>query len=92
MIKKIFILFKLARKLALSDALKIVSKVQELPLFIKIFFGIFSISFFGKKNEDQKLSDEERLCKSIEGMGTTFIKLGIINNERLKISYELIRK
>ena len=92
MIKKIFILFKLARKLALSDALKIVSKVQELPLFIKIFFGIFSISFFGKKNEDQKLSDEERLCKSIEGMGTTFIKLGQFLATRPDIISEEVSK
>jgi len=41
MIKKIFILLKLARKLALSDALKIVSKIHEPPLIIKIFLGIF---------------------------------------------------
>ena len=54
MIKKIFILFKIARKIALSDAIKIVSKLHDLPLFIKIFFGIFSISFSGKKNENQK--------------------------------------
>ena len=49
MIKKIFILFKIARKIALSDAIKIISKLHELPLFIKIFFGIFSISFSQKK-------------------------------------------
>ena len=76
MIKKIYILFKIARKLALSDALEIVSRVQKPPLAIKIFLGIFSISFSEKKNEDQKLSDEERLCISIQNMGTTFIKLG----------------
>ena len=55
MIKKIFILFKLARKLALSDTLKIVSKVHELPITIKIFFGIFSISFFEKKKRKTKI-------------------------------------
>jgi ubiquinone biosynthesis protein len=76
MIKKIYILFKIARKLALSDALKIVSRVHKPPLAIKIFLGIFSISFSERKNEDQKLSDEERLCLSIQNMGTTFIKLG----------------
>ena len=58
MIKKIFILFKIARKIALSDAIKIVSKLHDLPLFIKFFFGIFSISFFGKKIENENLSDE----------------------------------
>ena len=92
MIKKIFILFKIARKIALSDAIKIVSKFHELPLFIKIFFGIFSISFSGKKNENEKLSDEERLCNSIEGMGTTFIKLGQFLATRPDIISEKISK
>jgi ubiquinone biosynthesis protein len=76
MIKKIYILFKLARKLALSDALKIISKVHEPPLAIKIFFSIFSISLSRKINLDDKSSDEEKLCRSIQNMGTTFIKLG----------------
>jgi len=76
MIKKIYILFKLARKLALSDALKVISKVHEPPLAIKIFFSIFSISLSRKVNQDDKSSDEEKLCRSIQNMGTTFIKLG----------------
>ena len=76
MLKKIFILFKIARKLAISDALKIVSKTHEPPLGVKIFFNIFSISFSPKTNQLHNLNDEERLCKSIENMGTTFIKLG----------------
>ena len=38
MIKKLFILFKIARKLALSDALKVISKIHEPPIIIKIFF------------------------------------------------------
>ena len=92
MIKKIFILLKIARKIALSDAIKIVSKIHELPLFIKIFFGIFSISFSGIKNENQKLSDEERLCNSIEDMGTTFIKLGQFLATRPDIISEKISK
>ena len=36
MIKKIFTLFKLARKIAKSDIPNIVSKFQELPLIIKL--------------------------------------------------------
>ncbi len=76
MLKKILILFKIARKLAQSDALKIISKIHQPPIIIKFFFNIFSISF-SKKNEHQKISNsEEKLCKSIESMGTTFIKLG----------------
>ena len=92
MIKKIFILFKIARKIALSDAIKIISKLHELPLFIKIFFAIFSISFSQKKNENQKSNDEERLCNSIEGMGTTFIKLGQFLATRPDIISEKISK
>ena len=76
MIKKLFILFKIARKLALSDALKVVSKFHKPPLIIKILVSILSISFSKNNNESNKLTDEEKLCTSIQGMGTTFIKLG----------------
>ena len=76
MIKKFYILFKLARKIALSDALKVVSKIHEPPYIIKIFLKILSINFSRNNSELNNLSDEEKLCKSIEGMGTTFIKLG----------------
>ncbi len=76
MIKKIIILSKIARKLALSDALKVISKKIEVPLIIKIFLTLFSISFSKKNYEDKKLNDEEKLCNSIQEMGTTFIKLG----------------
>ncbi len=76
MIKKLFILFKIARKLGQSDALKIISQIYSPPLFVMIFFKIFSFSFSSKSFTEQNLSDEEKLCNSIEKMGTTFIKLG----------------
>ena len=76
MIKKLFILFKIARKLALSDALKVISKFNQPPLIVKILVSLFSISFSKNKNQTNKLNDEEKLCASIEEMGTTFIKLG----------------
>ena len=76
MLKKLFTLLKLARKLALSDALIIVSKIHKPPIIIKVFLKVFSISIFGKQNENLNLSNEERLCNSVQGMGTTFIKLG----------------
>ena len=47
MIKKIITLFKIGRKLALSDALDIVSKVYKVPIIIKIFFNLMGL--FGKK-------------------------------------------
>ena len=76
MIKKIITLFKIARTLAVSDALKIIYKFHKPPLFVKVFFKIFSLSFNKTNNENMNISDEERLCKSIQSMGTSFIKLG----------------
>ena len=78
MINKFIILFKIARKIALSDALKVISKVHKTPIIIKIIFNIFSFSL--KKNNEKKMNSthEERLCESIEAMATTFIKMGQI--------------
>ena len=76
MIKKIFTLFKIARTLAVSDALKIIYKFHKPPLFVRVFFKIFSISFDKTNSGNMNISDEERLCKSIQSMGTSFIKLG----------------
>ena len=59
MINKLFILIKLAIKLARSDALKVVAKIHEPPLIIKILVRIFSISFFKKDSQNLNLSDEE---------------------------------
>ena len=76
MLKKIITLFKLGRKIAKSDILKIISKFQEPPFIIKILFNILGFSF-SKKQQSIDLQDEgERLSRSLESMGTTFIKLG----------------
>ena len=75
MIKKLITLFKLGRKIAKSDILKIASKFKKPPLAVTIIFQILSISFEKKQNnliED----DGEKLSSSLESMGTTFIKLG----------------
>ena len=76
MFKKLFILFKIARKLALSDALKVISKQHTPPFIIKILLNLFSISFSKNNYQTNKLTEEEKLCSSIQEMGTTFIKLG----------------
>ncbi len=76
MLKKIITLFKLGRKIAKSDILKIISKFQEPPFIIKILFNILGFSF-SRKQQSIDLQDEgERLSRSLESMGTTFIKLG----------------
>ena len=92
MINKIITLFKIARKLSQSDAMKIISKFHEPPKIIKFFFYLLSFSFSNPKKEDNNLNEEQRLCNSIQEMGTTFIKLGqflstrpdIIGNEIAK--------
>ena len=76
MLRKIIILFKLARKVAMSDILNITSKFKEPPLIIKILFKILSFSFSSKKKLNTDKDEGERLSESLESMGTTFIKLG----------------
>ena len=76
MIKKLFTLFKLARKLAKSDALVIATKFNEPPRIIKILFKIIGFSLINN-NEVNKIENEEnKLSTSLQSMGTTFIKLG----------------
>ena len=77
MIKKLFTLFKLGRKLAKSDILSVVSKFNEPPLTIKILFKILGFSFTNEKKINKyNESKEEKLSNSLQSMGTTFIKLG----------------
>ena len=76
MIKKLFILFKLGRKVAKSDILDIASKFQRPPFAITILFKILSFSFSDKKSSNLNKDEGERLSESLENLGTTFIKLG----------------
>jgi ubiquinone biosynthesis protein len=75
MFKKIFILIKLGRKLAKSDILNIVSKFKKPPIVIKVLFKILSFSFSKTKKIDLNDNEGQRLSKSLQSMGTTFIKL-----------------
>ena len=76
MLKKIFILFRLGRKLARSDILAILSKFKKPPLGIKIIFQILSFSFSAPNKTNLNENEGARLSKSLQSMGTTFIKLG----------------
>ncbi|OUX45666.1 MAG: 2-polyprenylphenol 6-hydroxylase [Candidatus Pelagibacter sp. TMED275] len=78
MIKKILTLFKIGRKLAKSDALKVVSKFHKPPKILEFFFYLMSFSLTNKHKHDglNIVSEEEKLCNSLQSMGTTFIKLG----------------
>ena len=63
MISRILTLFKIARKLAKSDALKVISKHYDIPFIVKILSGVFNGKSTGSPisfiiyNEDQKSKD-----------------------------------
>jgi len=93
MITKILTLFKMARRIAQSDIINIVSKFHEVPKIVRFFCYILSFSFSSSNKLDKKnINEENKLCNSIQKMGTTFIKLGqflstrpdIIGNEIAK--------
>ena len=75
MIKRLVQLIKIARKLASSGALDTINQLYKLPLILKIFFDLISIGS-QKKVLSHSKSSGEKLCDALEGMGTTFIKLG----------------
>ena len=75
MFKRLYMLIKIGRKLATSGVINSIYKIYKPPIIIKIFFNILAL---GKKNNlNSNLdSDGEQLCKALQEMGTTFIKLG----------------
>ena len=50
MIGKLITLIIIGRKLALSDALDIVSKIYDIPILIKFFFSLLGL--FGRKSSN----------------------------------------
>ena len=75
MIKRLVQLIKIARKLSSSGALDTINQLYKLPLLLKVFFDLISIGS-EKKILNNSKSSGEKLCDALEGMGTTFIKLG----------------
>jgi ubiquinone biosynthesis protein len=75
MFKSIFQLFRIARKLALSGAVDTLNEIYNIPLVIKLFFELLTIGT-KRKLINKSRKPGEKLCDALEGMGTTFIKLG----------------
>ena len=75
MINRVFQLMKIARKLSVSGAIDTINQIYNLPLLINIFFNVISVGSEKKISNDQ-MKPGEKLCIALEGMGTTFIKLG----------------
>ena len=92
MIKKIITLFKIARKIAQSDILNMLSEFYKIPKLIKYLFYVLSFSFSNPNKLHSRNSDQESLCNSIQEMGTTFIKLGQFLSTRPDIIGDQIAK
>ncbi len=75
MIKRVFKLFQIARKLALSGAVETINDFHKLPTTLNLFFSLISMGSQPKHIEAKKKGGE-KLCDALQGMGTTFIKLG----------------
>ena len=75
MISRVFRLLKIARKLSTSGAVETINQIYNLPFIINIFFNLISIGSEKKISNFEK-KPGEKLCEALEGMGTTFIKLG----------------
>ena len=75
MLKKIFNIFKILRKLSTSGIIVSFDKISPVPKSLKLLLYVFSL---GKNNQVSEIEKDpgEILCKSLEEMGTTFIKLG----------------
>ena len=75
MFRKLFMLFKIGRKLSTSGAISSIYEIYNPPVPIKILFFIIGFEFGNKKNNNE-LSPGIKLCNALQEMGTTFIKLG----------------
>ena len=75
MFKRVYRLFQIARKLSTSGAIDTINEIHEVPAPINLFFNFISIgsevNLINNKNKPG-----EKLCLALQGMGTTFIKLG----------------
>ena len=91
MFKKIFMLFKIGRKLSTSGAISSIYEIYNAPLLIKFIFFIIGFSF-NDKEYNNNLSAGQKLCIALEGMGTTFIKLGQFLSTRPDIIGENVSK
>ena len=75
MFKKLIVLFKIGRKLSTSGAISSIYEIYKPPFAIKILFFVIGFSLDKKKIKDNS-SPGQKLCKALQEMGTTFIKLG----------------
>ena len=75
MLKRFFKLFQIARKFSTSGAVETINEIHQLPGIINLFFNFISLGSNTNKQYRHK-KPGEKLCAALQGMGTTFIKLG----------------
>ena len=91
MFKKLFMLFKIGRRLSSSGAISSIYEIYNPPIGIKIIFYLIGLGS-SDKEKNQNSSPGERLCNALQSMGTTFIKLGQFLATRPDIIGENISK
>ena len=91
MFKKLFMLFKIGRKLSTSGAIDSIYEIYDPPILIKTFFFIIGFNL-GEKRKNNSFSPGSKLCNALQEMGTTFIKLGQFLSTRPDIIGENISK
>tara|TARA_Y100000590_G_scaffold235004_1_gene264642 strand:+ start:6990 stop:8558 length:1569 start_codon:yes stop_codon:yes gene_type:complete len=91
MFKKLFMLFKIGRKLSTSGAISSIYEIYNPPLVVRTLFFIIGFNLQYKKNNNN-LSAGVKLCNAFQEMGTTFIKLGQFLATRPDIIGENISK
>ena len=75
MLKRVFKLFQIARRLSSSGAINTINEIHALPTSLNVLFNC--ISFGSETNQvDKNKEPGEKLCLALQEMGTTFIKLG----------------
>ena len=75
MFKKLFMLFKIGRKLSTSGAISSIYEIYNPPIAVKVLFSIIGLTL-KNKNKGDSSSPGKKLCIALQEMGTTFIKLG----------------
>ena len=91
MFKKLFMLFKIGRKLSTSGAISSIYEIYNPPFAIKILFLVIGFSFENKKIIIICLQ-VQNYATHFKDMGTTFIKLGQFLATRPDIIGENISK
>jgi len=74
MFKKLFMLFKIGRKLSTSGAISSIYEIHDPPIIIKILFFVIGFNFENKKN-DKNLSAGAKIMQCTSRNGYNFHKI-----------------